>query len=66
MNENKRKKIEEELFYLLKLIEFHNGARETMWKGRSKELEIYMDDMLDYMNDLRQQLKELEENNKKK
>ncbi len=56
MSKHERQKIEEELFYLMKLIEFHNGARETMWKGRDKEFEERMDGMLDYMNELREKL----------
>jgi hypothetical protein len=64
MTEHQKRKLEEELHYLRMLIDFHNGARETLWKDREKELDQRMDAMLDYMNELREKLKQL--NDKKK
>ena len=66
MTGHEKRKLEEELFYLRVLIDFHNGAKETLWKAREKELEAYMDDMLDYMNELRRKLGLLSENDKNK
>lgn len=65
MSKHEKQKIEEELFYLMKLIEFHNGARDTMWKGRGKEFEERMDGMLDHMIELRKKLNLLNKNEKK-
>jgi hypothetical protein len=65
MSKHEKQKIEEELFYLMKLIEFHNDARDTMWKGRDKEFEERMDGMLDHMNELRKKLNLLNKNDKK-
>ena len=49
MSKHEKQNIEEELFFLMKLIEFHNGARDTMWKGREKEFGERMDAMLDHI-----------------
>lgn len=49
----------------MKLIEFHNGARNTMWTGRDKEFEERMNAMLDHMNELRKKLDLLNKNDKK-
>lgn len=65
MSELEQQKIEEELFYLRQLIEFHNGARGTMWKGREKELDERMDAMLDHLNELRKKLEQLKKKDKK-
>lgn len=65
MSKLERQKLEEELFYLNKLIEFHNGVRDTMWKGREKEFEERMDAMLDHMIELRKKLDFLNKNSKK-
>jgi hypothetical protein len=65
MSKHEKQKIEEELFFLMKLIEFHNGARNTMWTGRDKEFEERMNAMLDHMNELRKKLDLLNKNDKK-
>ncbi len=65
MSKLEKQKIEEELFFLMKLIEFHNGARDTMWKGREKEFDERMDAMLDHMNELREKLALLNKKDKK-
>lgn len=64
MDEHEKRKLEEELFYLRKLIEFHNSVRDTMWKGREKELEAYMDSMLDYWNEIKAKLDKLKDDKK--
>ena len=65
MSKHEKQNIEEELFFLMKLIEFHNGARGTMWKGREKEFVERMDAMLDHMNELRKKLDLLNKKDKK-
>ena len=62
MTDKEKKKLEEELKYLKLLIDFHNNARNVIWKDRGKELEDYLNSMLDHMNELR---KKLEKFNKK-
>lgn len=65
MSKHEKQKIEEELFFLMQLIEFHNGARDNMWKGREKAFDERMDAMLDHMNELREKLALLNKKNKK-
>jgi len=59
MSENEKQKLEEELQNLKILIDFHNNARTSIWKGREKELDEYMNDMLDYLNEIRRKLEQL-------
>lgn len=66
MTGEEKRKLEEELQYLRMLIDFHNGARETLWKGREKELDEHIDAMLDYLNELGKKLKQLADNDKNK
>jgi len=39
MSENEKQQLQEELMYLMILIEFHNKLRVTVWKGKEPELE---------------------------
>jgi len=66
MTGKEKRKLEEELLYLRLLIDFHVGARETLWKGREKELEEYINAMLDHLNELRKKLKQLDKDDKNK
>jgi hypothetical protein len=66
MTDHEKRKLQEELLYLRMLIDFHNGARETLWKGRTKELDEYIDSMLDYLNELREKLKNPDKNDQDK
>ena len=41
------------------LVEFHNHARTSIWRGKENELEEYLNDILDYVNEIRRKLEQL-------
>ena len=47
MSKKDKEELEQELVYLKFLLDFHNNARNTMWKEREKELKEYLDALLD-------------------
>lgn len=63
MNE-KRKKLQEELEHLKKLIEFHQELKSIIWKGKETEYQDYINAILDHFNELKMEIKKLNKEEK--
>lgn len=57
MSKKDKEELEQELIYLKFLLDFHNNARNTMWKEREKELKEYLDALLDKIIEIQNKLK---------
>lgn len=64
MPPNQKAKLEQDLEYLKELIQTHFDYQDVLWENKEAEFEEYINAMLDYYIELREELNAL--NSKKK
>jgi len=60
MSENEKRELEEDYKNLKLILNFHTINRHTIWAGKDKEYEEYINAILDEIFEARKKLKEYE------